>query len=357
MIAEIRLKNFRSYSEKLFNLSPGLNLVVGPNASGKTNLLEAVMVVCVGNSYRAPDVELIKHNHSWSRIEANTEDNLRLVKISHDALKTNKEFIIKEKTYKRLSLNHQLPIVLFEPNHLLMLTGAPERRRAYLDGLLDQITVGYKKTRNDYLRTLRQRNALLKLPNLTSEQIFPWNVKLSQLGGYIATARTHLINELNSTINETYLRVVGSADKLNLAYLPSVDIDSYESRLFKKLEATIELDCLRGVTSEGPHREDFQININSKPVAYTASRGETRSIAITLKSIEADILTDKLKSEPIILMDDVFSELDSKRTSQLGLFFKHRQSLVTTTDATKRRLFKSGAQIINTAVVNLGAEK
>ncbi|MGH7234712.1 MAG: AAA family ATPase, partial [Candidatus Saccharimonadales bacterium] len=131
MIAEIRLQQYRSYLDQSFKFKPGVNIVVGPNASGKTNLLEAVMVVCQGGSYRAPDSELIMHSKNWARIDALVDGHPRSVKLMAKPF-PSKEFVIDNKGYKLLSSNNQLPVVLFEPNHLLMLSGSPELRRNYL---------------------------------------------------------------------------------------------------------------------------------------------------------------------------------------------------------------------------------
>src|SRR3982751_2667333 len=136
MITGLRLQNFRSYSDESFELSPGVNIVVGPNASGKTNLLEALLVLARGNSYRAKDSELVQFKKPWARLDAHLGDSeLRTVKITADP--PTKNYEITGKAYKRLTLNNTLPIVLFEPEHLRLLSGGPERRRDHLDDLLE----------------------------------------------------------------------------------------------------------------------------------------------------------------------------------------------------------------------------
>lgn len=329
MIAEIALKQFRSYKDQLFTLDKGVNIIIGPNASGKTNLLEAVIVACQGSSYRAADKELINHNYEWARIDALTfSGEARTVKLQ----KSDKEFIIGSKNYKRLSLNNQLPVVLFEPNHLMLFSGSPEMRRNYLDEILEQIRPGYKKLKNDYLKTLRQRNALLK-NNGSKNDFFPWDVRLSHLGGIIALYRAELVNELNKQINQVYRSISNDKLVISLSYCPTLDIDQYQSQMMKKLEINKELDMLRGFTTIGPHREDFRVVVNQKPLLSVASRGESRSVIIALKLMEMDTIQQQLNTAPIILLDDVFSELDIKRRKALSEYLFEHQVLITTTEA------------------------
>ena len=142
MLSDLRLQHFRSYNNTSFELSKGVNIVVGPNASGKTNLLEAILVLCRGNSYRAKDTELIQFEQPWSRLDATINDNtVRTVKLFNNQT-PSKLFEINKKEYKRLPATQTLPAVLFEPNHLQLLSGSPERRRDYLDDLVEQTISG-----------------------------------------------------------------------------------------------------------------------------------------------------------------------------------------------------------------------
>lgn len=335
MIAEIRLRNYRSYIDQTFRLSPGVNIVVGPNASGKTNLLEALIVACRGSSYRAADKELIKHGQEWSRIDITSDDQeRRSVKLSLNNSRL-KQFEINQRLFTRLGTNHRLPIVLFEPNHLSLLSGSPEARRIYLDGILEQTEPGYTKTKNHYLKTLRQRNSLLKSGQSNADQLFPWNVQLSQLGGLIALRRDKLTHTINEKLNDVYDSLSAAQLELNLEYISKVDLMSYESSMLKMLDARLPLDLIRGTTSIGPHRDDWQITIESKDINSMLSRGEMRSIVIGLKSIEADLIERFLSRQPLICLDDVFSELDVSRINSLTNFFAKRQSIITTTNTTR----------------------
>ncbi len=349
MIAEIRLKQYRSYLDQSFKLSNGVNVVVGPNASGKTNLLEAIMVVCQGGSYRSPDTELIMKSKQWARIDATTDSGTRSVKLSTKPFFA-KEFVLNNKTTKQLNTANQLPVVLFEPNHLLILSGSPELRRNYLDGILELIKPGYKKIKQDYLKTLRQRNTLLKNGSKNNSELFPWNVRLSHLGGLLAASRHELSKTLNKNIAPAYESLSSSKDKITITYKSAVNIIGYESLLLKKLETDYELDLLRGFTAHGPHREDLEILINDRRPIDVASRGESRTITVALKTLEHNIIKDRTGKTPIILLDDVFSELDLTRRKMLIKVIPAQQIIITTTDTNGilKGIGPKGVNIIST---------
>lgn len=334
MIEQIRLQNYRSYSDKIFKFKPGVNIISGPNGSGKTNLLEAILLICQGKSYRAPDVDLIQHQKSWTRVDALLTDYPnRSVKIIAGKY-ISKEMQISNKTYRRVDSKHKLPVVVFEPNHLMIVSGSPSYRRDYLDDILEQITPDYGRIKSTYLKVLRQRNALIKRKQIKHDLLFPWNVRLSQLGGVIAAKRQWLSEQLNRDINEIYRQIAEDASEITLTYQPCVDIGQYESKLMQKIEHSLELDIVRGSTTYGPHREDMAINLNDKSLSSIASRGEARTVLVALKILEQHIKEANHQS-PIILFDDVFSELDSKRSQYLADHITNHQAFITSTNVHK----------------------
>src|SRR5579884_4246068 len=188
MITGIRLQNFRSYKDSSFEFEPGVNIVIGPNASGKTNLLEAVMVLARGGSYRARDAELVGFGKPWARLDGNFAKQTRTVKIEGGNGLAAKSFVIDDKPFKRLGLERTVPAVLFEPNHLQLLIRGPEQRRDYFDELLERSHPAFKLLAANYRRALAQRNALLKRGhNRAANQLFVWNLRLIELGSPIAT--------------------------------------------------------------------------------------------------------------------------------------------------------------------------
>lgn len=334
MIAEIRLKNFRSYLNDSFEFSPGVNIIVGPNASGKTNLLEAILVVARGSSYRAKDNELVRFSKPWSRLDSKLFSGAnRTIKLTPSEA-TPKTYEIDGKSFSRLSLNHSLPVVIFEPNHLQLIAGGPEQRRNYLDDLLEQTVVSYGKLRRDYRRTLSQRNALLKRggSNLTT-QLFPWDVRLSELAGQVVRARAQLVVNIQSTLPRLYRELSHAKTKIAVGYGSQWPTENYESHLLKKLSASVELDQQRGFTANGPHREDLIVKFDGHPAQETASRGETRTLVLGMKIIELQVITAARGVTPILLLDDVFSELDGARRRALTEHLRDYQTFITTTDA------------------------
>jgi DNA replication and repair protein RecF len=333
MLIDLRLQHFRSYSRESFKFQPGVNIIVGPNASGKTNLLEAILVLATGGSYRARDTELIEFEQPWARLDATLDTSAeRTVRLQRAPLLV-KSYEIAGKSYKRLTMAHTLPVVLFEPNHLQLLSGSPEQRRSYLDDLLEQTTPGFAALRRQYRRTLHQRNSLLKHEYANQDQLFPWNVRLSQLAGQIVRARFELVATIDSLLGSLYKDLARSDKQVSITYQSRWPQDGYESKLLKKLEENSELDKLHGFTSAGPHREDFVLTYGGHPAQETASRGETRTGVLALKIIELQIIKEVREQTPLLLLDDVFSELDGSRRQSLTEYLAHYQTFITTTDA------------------------
>jgi len=333
MITDLRLQHFRSYRDESFEFDPGVNIIVGPNASGKTNLLEAILVACCGSSYRGKDIELLSFNASWARLDAHAGNQNRVVKIKRGLEdKVIKQFEIDGNTLSRLNINRSLPVVLFDPNHLQLLHGRPELRRGFLDDLLEQTVTGFGGLRRQYRRALAQRNALLKHMR-GADQLFAWNIRLSELGGQLVAERLKLIEKFNKRIGQRYSQLANKRQRVKLEYITTCEPAHYSSQLLKRLEQSVEQDMARGFTSQGPHRDDLGVLLNGKPAAISASRGETRSLLLTLKLQEVDLVTDARQQAPLLLLDDVFSELDGSRRRALTDALQGHQSFITTTDA------------------------
>ncbi len=336
MVEDIRLQHFRSYSDESFEFEPGVNIIVGPNAAGKTNLLEAIQIICLGSSYRASDTNLIQKNETWARVDAHTSFGPRTIKFTQPARpggRIEKTLKIADKTQKILPHNKTIPVVLFEPNHLQLLTGPKELRRNFIDDLLEQTINSFGLLRRQYKRALAQRNALLKKGPDQAQQLFVWNVRLSEMGGEIANHREGLIKDLNRNIHKIYNDIAGTKNSVTIHYESTCAPNNYGSQLLKKLEAAESIDYQRGFTAYGPHRDDFVVGLNQSPAASTASRGEIRTLLLSLKLMELQIVEKVRSKKPILLLDDVFSELDGARRRALTEFLKDHQTFITTTDA------------------------
>jgi DNA replication and repair protein RecF len=335
MISDLRLQQFRSYADASYEFGPGVNIIVGPNGSGKTNLLEAILVVARGGSYRVNDADLLQFGAAWFRLDAHLQpgDGLRTVKLVTEPRQA-KSYELDGRTYQRLTPQHILPVVLFEPNHLQLLHGSPSLRRDYLDDILEQTSPGFAGFRRNYKRILAQRNVLLKRPRMPSvQELFPWNLRLGELGATIARARASLCDELNVQLADVYGTISQVGTEVRMAYQPKFPLESYESQLLSKLESHLAEDAQRGFTAYGPHREDFIVTFDDRPADEYASRGETRTAILALKIIELQLLERLRQQTPLLLLDDVFSELDGARRRALTSFLQTYQTFLTTTDA------------------------
>lgn len=335
MIASIHLQNFRSYKNESFDFENGVNIIVGPNASGKTNLLEAILVSCRGKSYRSSDYELVRLGAEWARIDTHTQQQQRTIKIKKDAPGALKTIELGGKTLSRLtSPKQRLPSVLFEPNHLMLLSGGPQRRREFADELIEQTTAGYGTVVRHYKKALAQRNRLLKShPQAVQDQMFAWDVRLSELGSQIVSERLKIIETINRQLPDTYSGLAGKKTNISVAYSNAIEPAQYASYMLKKLQSSRELDFARGFSGVGPHREDLLFSINDQPLAQAASRGEARTALLAIKIIELSIIENLYQQKPLLLLDDVFSELDGARRKALTEFMKNYQTFITTTDA------------------------
>lgn len=335
IFTDLRLQNYRSYVDASFELGQGVNIVVGPNAAGKTNLLEAIMVSSVGKSYRARDTSLVRQDCPWARVDVHTNENiLRTVKLQHDqAGRLEKTFEIDGKLHKRFPVSHKQPVVLFEPNDLRLIESEPVLRRSYFDDLLEQYIPGYEQHRAHYKRVLSQRNALLKQGARGSAQLFAWNLRLVDLGEQLVSQRLSLLQTINSSVSTTYSMIAGHDKNIKLHYESSINVENYGTNLLKKLESSVGLDIARGFTGVGPHRDDIVVYFGEEPALQTASRGEVRTLLLAMKIIELQVLEKERSTRPLLLLDDVFSELDGARRQALTSFLKDYQTIITTTDA------------------------
>ncbi len=335
MLQNLSLTNFRSYPEASFELSPSVTVVVGPNASGKTNLLEAVYVLASTKSFRTKDHELMRHGQNHFRIVGNLADNeIALSYGIRDGHQT------KQVTYdgaKKTLVSHigKLQATLFEPSDLELVTGAPEKRRRYLDYILCQTDRNYLKTLSLYKRVLRQRNSLLSTFDVVriKDEIFTWDLKLSELAGQIKDRRSQLLDYLNDRAAGLYAQIAGESAELSFAYAPSVHGADYASAFLTELTRRLTADLAAGFTTIGPHREDFKVNFKNNDISAVASRGETRTVVLVLKLAELAYSQEQTGIKPLLLLDDVFSELDSGRRQYLMQHIADHQTIITTTEA------------------------
>lgn len=337
----LHLQDIRSYSLFDVTLSDGVTVVAGPNGSGKTNLLEAIYVLAHGSSFRGRDRELVAYDKPYGVIKAVMEDmSERRVSLAVKAdSKIAKEFTIGGSKRQRLSYSQRLPVVLFDPEGLRALSSSPARRRDFLDDVLGRLTPQYSTTLHRYERALLQRNELLKrqstlIQTTWRDQLFVWDVKLAELAEQLVEARIRLLTHYNERLSDVYSGLADTVTKVEATYRTfHYQPASYRQTFFAKLQQSAPHDALRGFTSVGPQRDDFEMSINGHPALEVASRGEMRTIMLACKLIETKLIEETRQSAPLLLLDDVFSELDATRRQKLTSTLSNYQTIITTTDA------------------------
>ncbi len=333
-VQSLRVQHFRIHDDRELLLSDGVTVIMGGNGTGKTSLIEALYVMLRGTSFRGSDSSMKNVDSAWYRIDCaiDSEYALRYVKYQGEY----KEFVVEDKKSRRLSPKHKHPVVLFEPDVLRILTSSPARRREYLDALIVQVDDTYAKALRRYDRALKQRNNLLK-QHANDGQLFAWNVTLSEYGAYIVTARQKAIARIAQAINQTYQSIAQKDDEIHLEYsFPAAE--QLQQKLLYELERTLDRDRILGATTTGPHRHDLIVHFNGSVITDVASRGEVRTVVLALKFIEVALIESVLGKQPIILLDDVFGELDEKRQKELIHSFRDYQIIITATAIPKAKL-------------------
>ncbi len=327
-LQQLELEHFRNYESLSLNFeeSPVMALI-GMNAQGKTNLLESIGFLAYGKSFRTPHaLETLNWDRPHGRIKATVNDvDLEVFLQRKPEQKAFKKFskVIPGKDF----LGH-LRIVIFTPEHLLLVGGSPKLRRQYFDRVLVQLHRDYVEALGQYQRILRQRNTLLRQISSGRAKIShldPWDDQLIPQAQKIWARRMEFVNFLRENLGTLYQKLANSSDELTLNYEGSDE--RFDERLFAHRESDVRL----GSTSVGPHRDDFTLLLNGHELAETGSRGECRSAVLALKLGEIDYVKQVSGEKPLLLLDDVFSELDQARQAHLGALLQDHQAIITTT--------------------------
>lgn len=339
IIKSIKLKNFRCHESYLLEFKKKTSAILGENGSGKTSVLEAVYEALRGKSFRTTDPEILKRGTEYYRVELLFSDGEKtVVTFSDDGVSgVKKQFLVGGKKYARLPKKYKYPVVLFLPDDLHLIGSSPTRKREFFDRILGEFDDGYSTLLNRYEKALKQRNDLLK--NYTeldfeevSSVIFSWNLLLSKYGVEIRKLRKRLVAEINERLTNTYRSIADNSDEVEVLYELCGDEDVSEDQYLRRLESDLKRDLIIGHTSFGVHRDNYNFRFNGKMADGSASRGEVRSIILAMKFIEAEMIYEKVGKRPVVLLDDVFSELDEMRQKSLTKNFKDNQIIITSVD-------------------------
>ncbi|MBQ3078424.1 MAG: DNA replication/repair protein RecF [Clostridia bacterium] len=342
LIRSIRLAGFRNYTEAEIHPSDGVTVFTGNNAQGKTNILEAVYLCCTGRSHRTThDKELIKNDHDFARVtvEADRADGMHDVEILLSRISRRRIKVAGNTVSKSGEMLGHITGVLFSPEDLRMVKDGPAERRRFVDMELSQLRPAYYYALQRYNRALKQRGALLReLINApaASDTLDMWDAELAQSGQAIMTMRRDFIAKLSEQAGKTHEFVANGAEKMEVEYVPSVRAEEsgeeLRTRLEKELHRARQTDIRRQITSVGPHRDDVKILLNGLDARSFGSQGQVRTCALSMKLSELEIMKKESGEAPVLMLDDVMSELDPGRRRLLIRMLSGVQTLVTCTD-------------------------
>lgn len=338
-ITSIELKNYRNYSTQVVSFGSGLNVIIGNNAQGKTNLLEAVFLCAIGKSPRTTkDKDLINWKESLAKVKLTFTKNSGNKKIEiYLASNQNKTIKINQIPIKRIGeLMGEFNAIFFSPDELKLVKESPDERRRFLDISLSQFDRNYFYTLNKYNKILTQRNKLLKTEkdiNIIKQTIYIWNEQLSTCAAFIIEKRLHLVKKLKTHAYESLNFLTEQKESLVLEYqtIKFSDQSKLKTDLMAAYEKSLEKDMNLGYTTVGPHRDDFSIIVNDIDIRHFGSQGQQRTCALALKLAELEIFKESLGEYPVLLLDDVLSELDNNRQQKLLSKIKDIQTIITGT--------------------------
>ena len=321
LIKRLKLNDYRNYESLDFRPGTGMNVIVGENAQGKTNVLEAVFLCAFGKSHRASrDIELIRSGLRGAYVGV-TLTNLLGTQTIEAKLREgeSKKMLINSQPLKRMGeLMGVLNAVFFSPGDLCLVQGAPSERRRFMDMELSQIYPNYFYRLQQYNLALKQRNALLKEGAHAAKPglLAMWDEQLASLGESIITTRCRFIDEISTIARDLHRGISGGKEQLNVCYDPNVEADSplgVRETLLERLAQSAGEDLRRGFTTVGPHRDDIAIKLMDTDLRTYGSQGQQRTAALSLKLSEIALLRGVKNEPPVLLLDDVLSELDDGR--------------------------------------------
>ncbi len=317
----LRLARFRNYDALEVPLHPRLNLFLGANAQGKTNILEAVYCLSTTRSFRsATDEEMIRFAGESAAVEAELEGKTGRETLRLEFYREHgKALSINGKRQKKLSLLlGRLPAVVFSPDDLFLVKGAPVLRRRLLDVTLLQMDPIYLAHLQQYERSLKQRNALLRSHTAgLEEQLAVWDEALATHGAALMVRRLRLASDFSARAGKALEDLTGGAERFEAVYAPDVSCEGEESGIREAIRAALKknrrMEVLRGATLSGPHRDDVRLSLNGRLLRKYGSQGQMRTGALALKLAQLEILAGTCSTPPLVLFDDVMAELDSRR--------------------------------------------
>lgn len=337
-ISSLSLSNFRNYGSEKIEFSPYTNVIYGDNAQGKTNILEAVYIFSQGRSHRAKsDKELIRFGSDFAKLSLDFHDSERDYSAAIQMIKNGKKSIkINHVQITKLSmLMNYLNVVMFSPEDLELVKGSPSARRRFIDSSISQLYPRYLTSLIDYHKALGQKNSLLKnlkFKGVKSDiMLSVWNEQLALEGSRIMEYRIEFIKLIDEFASKIQQEISG--EELKIAYSPGIKTDDIDkSTIFKYLEHNQRREIELASAQTGIQRDDLHISINGCEAKAYGSQGQQRTAALSMKIAQADYIHFVKSEYPVLLLDDIMSELDINRRMYLSQKIRDKQVLITSTD-------------------------
>ena len=336
-IKKLFLQNFRNYEQETFTFSDGLNVLFGKNGQGKTNCAEAVFYLCTGASLRIKhDKQLVKMGAEFAKITAEAENRYGNVTIEALIYENKREIRVNgSKISKNADLMGHINSVFFSPGELRLIQDGPDERRRFMNISISQTSPAYYTALLRYNKILDQRNALLKNPdyNLVLDTLPVWDEQLCKYAGLIGVKRKEFLEKLAPLAKQMHTFLTDGAEELVVRGDRSYDGDETEiaESLKRRLANCYEKDMRLGFTTVGPHRDDIDVLVGGMDAKAYASQGQTRTSALALKLAEVQIFKEISGEYPVLVLDDVMSELDLPRRKKLVQHIQGMQTIITCT--------------------------
>jgi DNA replication and repair protein RecF len=337
-LKKIELKNFRNYEEETVEFHKKVNIITGKNAQGKTNLLESLYIMSLGKSFRtSKDMEMIGFEKEFCRAKSTYVKEGREHEIEIIIGREGKAIKINGvKTSKNIDLLENAYMVVFSPEDMKIVKEEPEKRRKFIDWELCQLKPVYYRNLGRYKKILLQRNSLLKQTEIKEDNLAIWDEGLAEYGAKLILERNRFIKKLNEISREISSRITDGKEALEISYEAGVECrGSYEDQkeyLKNILSKNLKKDLLRRSTTAGPHKDDLKLCVDGVDIRHFGSQGQQRTAALSLKLAEIKLIKEETGISPILLLDDVLSELDSERQNFLIKSLEEVQLFITATE-------------------------
>ena len=335
IIESLKLNNFRNFKTLNIHFTKGINFLYGKNGSGKTNVVEAIYFFYLTKSFRTNNyLQLIKINNEFSVINGIFNEGMMKYKIDIQLSKDGKKVLVNNKNITKISeLSNLLDIIYFIPKEVNLFKESPKVRRNFLNLSISKFDDNYLYNLQNYEKVLKERNDLLKEDNFDENLIKIYDEQIAKFSFYIYKIRKKYVLELNKYLSSIYTKISGNNEELKLHYVPYINENENYLKVFKEIySSNLENDKKYKRTTEGIHLEDIYLTLNDKNLSFFGSQGENRTAILSLKLAPYFLINEENK-KPIIILDDVLSELDSSRkTKFIELLKKFNQVFITSTN-------------------------